>query len=50
MLDIAGGEPKLRIDQYEFAGYDVAFKDRRFEDSTYSVTDQHWYREAKPVQ
>jgi adenylate cyclase len=46
MLDIAGGEPKLRIEQYEFAGYDVALKDRRVQDSTYSVTDQQWYREA----
>jgi adenylate cyclase len=50
MLDIAGGEPKLRIEQYEFAGYDVALKDRRFQDSTYSVTDQHWYREASQAE
>jgi adenylate cyclase len=46
MLDIAGGEPKLRIERYGYAGADVVFKDRRFEDSTYSVTDQQWYREA----
>jgi len=46
MLDITGGEPRLRIEQYEFAGYDVALKDRRVQDSTYSVTDQQWYREA----
>ena len=46
MLDITGGEPTLRIEQYEFAGYDVALKDRRVRDSTYSVTDQQWYREA----
>src|SRR6202044_397569 len=37
---------KLRIERYGFAGYDVAFKGRRFEDSAYSVTDQQWYREA----
>jgi adenylate cyclase len=46
MLDIAGGEPRLRIDQYGFAGYDVVLKGRRFQDSSYSVTDQQWYREA----
>jgi adenylate cyclase len=46
MLDIAGGEPKLRIDEYEFAGYDVALKDHRSQDTTYSVIDQQWYREA----
>jgi adenylate cyclase len=46
MLDIAGGEPKLRIDQYELDGMDVAFKDRRLEPTNYSVTDQQWYREA----
>src|ERR1700691_707582 len=46
MLDIAGGEPKLPIEPYEFAGYDVALKDRRVRDSTYSVADQQWYREA----
>jgi adenylate cyclase len=46
MLDIPGGERKLRIDRYGFAGYDVVFKGRRFQDSTYSVTDQQWYREA----
>src|SRR5579863_1653195 len=46
MLDIAGGEPKLRIDRYEFAGMDVRFGERRFQDTKYSVTDQEWYREA----
>jgi adenylate cyclase len=46
MLEIAGGEPRLRIDRYEFAGMDVRFKDRRFEATKYSVTDQAWYREA----
>ncbi|HLX17705.1 MAG TPA: adenylate/guanylate cyclase domain-containing protein [Bradyrhizobium sp.] len=46
MLDIASGEPKLRIDRYEFAGMDVTFSQRRFQDTKYSVTDQEWYREA----
>ena len=50
MLDITGGEPTLRIEQYEFAGYDVALKDRRVQDSTYSVTDQQWYREASQAE
>src|SRR5579863_3748518 len=46
MLDITGGERKLRIDRYEFAGMDAAFSQRRFQDTKYSVTDQEWYREA----
>jgi adenylate cyclase len=50
MLDITGGEPTLRIEQYEFAGYDVALKGRRVQDSTYSVTDQQWYREASQAE
>jgi len=46
MLDISSGEPRLRIDRYEFAGMDVTFGERRFQDTKYSVTDQEWYREA----
>ena len=46
MIEIAGGEPKLRIDQYELADTGAQFKNRRFEDTTYSVDDQQWYREA----
>jgi adenylate cyclase len=46
MLEIAGGDPKLRIERYEFSDTDVQFKSRRFEDATYSVNDQEWYREA----
>jgi adenylate cyclase len=46
MLDITGGEQRLRIDRYDFAGMDVTFKERRFEPTKYSVTDQEWYREA----
>ena len=45
-LDIAGGEAKMRIDRYEFAGMDVKFKDRRFEETKYSVTDQEWYSQS----
>jgi adenylate cyclase len=46
MLDIEGNEPKLQIDRYGFEGNDVKFRDRRFEDTKYSVVDQEWYREA----
>lgn len=46
MLEIAGGEPRLRIDRYEFAGMDVRFTDRRFETTKYSVTDQEWFRQS----
>jgi adenylate cyclase len=46
MVEIAAGEPKARIEQYEFNGGDVEFKSRRVEDSRYSVTAQGWYQEA----
>src|SRR6202166_787628 len=46
MLDISNGEPRLRIDRYDYAGLDVKFRERRSEETKYSVTDQEWYREA----
>lgn len=46
MLDITGGEPKLRIDQYEYEGNEIRLKDRRVEDTHYSVIDQDWYHGA----
>src|SRR5882724_7433595 len=46
MLEITGDEPKLSIDQYELVDTDVQFKKRRFENTSYSVSDQEWYREA----
>lgn len=46
MFDIAGGESKTRIDRYEYAGLDIKFKERRFADTKYAVTEQEWYREA----
>jgi adenylate cyclase len=46
MLDIAGGESKLRIERYDYAGMDVKFGERRFAETKYSVTDQQWYRES----
>ena len=46
MLDIAGGESKLRIEHYDYAGLDVKFGERRFAETKYSVADQQWYRES----
>jgi adenylate cyclase len=46
MLEIVGGEPKLSINQYELVDTDVQFKKRRIENTSYSVGDQEWYREA----
>src|SRR5882724_9870197 len=46
MLEITGDEPKLSIDQYELVDTDVQFKKRRIENTSYSVGDQEWYREA----
>ena len=46
MLEIAGGEPKLRIEQYEYTGTEIQLKSRRVEDTKYSVLDQEWFREA----
>jgi adenylate cyclase len=49
MLEIAAGELKVRIDRYEYTAGDVEFKDRRFEDTKYAVTDQPWYQEAVKI-
>jgi adenylate cyclase len=49
MVEIVGAEQRLRIDQYEYTAGDVDFKSRRFEDTKYSVTDQHWYQEAVKI-
>ena len=46
MQELEAGDPKLRIEGYEYAGEDVQLKNRRVEDTRYSVTDQEWYREA----
>ena len=46
MLEIAGREPKLQIDSYDFAGNDIRLKNSRSVDSQYSVTDQDWYAGA----
>jgi adenylate cyclase len=46
LLEIAGGQPKLQIDRYEFFQGDPRFKSRRSEDTTYSVIDQQWFRES----
>jgi adenylate cyclase len=46
LLEIAGGQPKLQIDRYEFFQGDPKFKSHRTEDTTYSVVDQPWFRET----
>jgi adenylate cyclase len=46
LVEIAASQSKLRIDRYEYTAGDVDFKDRRIEDTKYSVTDQTWYQEA----
>jgi len=46
MLDIAGGEKRLRAERYDYAGIDVKFGERRFADTKYVVTDQQWYRDS----
>jgi adenylate cyclase len=46
MLDIAGKEPRMRIEHYDYAGMDVKFGARRFADTRYSVADQPWYRDS----
>src|SRR6478735_10097611 len=37
---------KLRTDRYEFVSDDLRLKASRVEDTSYSVTDQEWFREA----
>jgi adenylate cyclase len=44
MLEI--GDGKLHVDQYDEDGNDIRLKNSRVEDTTYSVTDQGWYRGA----
>jgi adenylate cyclase len=46
ILDIAGGDSKVRIDRYEYAGLDVKFRERRSAETSYVVTEQEWYRQA----
>jgi adenylate cyclase len=45
-LEITVPDRKLRTDRYEFAGNDLVLKESRVEDTTYSVTDQEWFREV----
>src|SRR2546421_5401606 len=46
MMEIAtmDGRLRRRVDQYEMITGDIQFEKRRFEDTTYSVTDQEWFR------
>jgi adenylate cyclase len=46
MLEITVPDRKLRTDQYEYVGRDLRLKGSRVEDTTYSVTDQEWFREV----
>src|ERR1700754_2200805 len=45
VMTIAGGEQKLRIDRYDYAGLELELRDSRIEDTKYAVTDQEWFRE-----
>jgi adenylate cyclase len=45
MLEITG-DRKLRVNRYEYEGNDLRLKSSRVEDTSYSVTDQEWFREA----
>ena len=46
MMEIATMDGRLqrRVDQYEMVTGDIQFERRRFEDTTYSVVDQEWFR------
>jgi adenylate cyclase len=46
MLDISGGQSRVRIERYNYAGMDVKFAERRFADTKYAVADQQWYRDS----
>jgi adenylate cyclase len=46
MLDMAGGDKRLRVERYDYAGMDVKFGERRFADTQYSLDDQQWYRDS----
>ena len=43
MLEI-GGDRKLKVEQYEYAGGDIKLRDSRIEETKYLVTEQEWYR------
>ncbi len=43
-IDKMDGRLRRRVDQYEMVTGDIQFENRRFEDATYSVTDQEWFR------
>ncbi len=46
MLDLAAGDRKLHIDEFEYVGTNIELRNSRVADSAYSVTDQDWYRGA----
>ena len=46
LQEISGDRSKLQIDRYEFFKGDPRFMGHRTEDTSYSVLDQEWFREA----
>ena len=46
VMTIAAGEQKLRIDRYDYEGFELQLKDSRIEDTKYVVTGQEWFREV----
>ena len=46
LQEIDGDHSKLQIDRYEFFKGDPKFSDHRVEDTSYSVLDQDWFRDA----
>jgi adenylate cyclase len=46
ILDIAGGDSKVRIDRYEIRGPRCQIYGAALSETSYVVTDQEWYRQA----
>ncbi|MEA2820900.1 MAG: adenylate cyclase [Bradyrhizobium sp.] len=46
VMTIAAGEPKLRIDRYDYVGFELQLRDSRTEDTKYAVTGQEWFSEV----
>jgi adenylate cyclase len=45
-MTIAAGEQRLRIDRYDYVGFELQLRDSRIEDTKYAVTAQEWFREV----
>jgi adenylate cyclase len=46
VMTIAAGEQKLRIDRYDYVGFELQLRDSRIEHTQYAVTGQEWFREV----